>query len=44
MLVTGDNIYTAKAIALECGILQIEQPIEYPVVVKGRDFASTLKG
>ncbi|XP_024360514.1 calcium-transporting ATPase 8, plasma membrane-type [Physcomitrium patens] len=32
-MVTGDNIYTAKAIAAECGIL-----VEGGLVVEGRDF------
>jgi magnesium-transporting ATPase (P-type) len=37
-MVTGDNIYTAKAIAVECGILQTEEPTEQYASIEGRDF------
>lgn len=37
-MVTGDNIQTAKAIALECGILSQEADITEPVVIEGRTF------
>jgi len=37
-MVTGDNIYTAKAIALECGILQREDTIEKYAIIEGREF------
>lgn len=37
-MVTGDNIQTAKAIAVECGILASgADPIE-PIVIEGRNF------
>ncbi|XXG71086.1 hypothetical protein AAC387_Pa07g0418 [Persea americana] len=35
-MVTGDNIQTAKAIALECGILDSEAAAEYPFLIEGR--------
>ncbi|KAL5977905.1 Calcium-transporting ATPase 5, plasma membrane-type [Asimina triloba] len=37
-MVTGDNIQTAKAIALECGILDSEAAATYPTVIEGRVF------
>jgi len=37
-LVTGDNIETAKAIALECGILDANSVISEPVVIEGKVF------
>ncbi|XP_057855556.2 calcium-transporting ATPase 5, plasma membrane-type isoform X1 [Cryptomeria japonica] len=37
-MVTGDNIYTARAIALECDILKSDQSIEMPTVIEGKDF------
>ncbi|KAJ8628903.1 hypothetical protein MRB53_022226 [Persea americana] len=37
-MVTGDNIQTAKAIALECGILDSEAVAAYPILVEGRTF------
>ncbi|CAA6671131.1 unnamed protein product [Spirodela intermedia] len=36
-MVTGDNIQTAKAVALECGILDSEAATE-PTVIEGRTF------
>lgn len=36
-MVTGDNIQTAKAIALECGILDSEAATE-PTVIEGKTF------
>lgn len=37
-MVTGDNIQTAKAIALECGILDSEAAAVYPTLIEGRTF------
>ncbi|OEL14730.1 Calcium-transporting ATPase 8, plasma membrane-type [Dichanthelium oligosanthes] len=37
-MVTGDNIETAKAIALECGILGANDLISEPVVIEGKVF------
>ncbi|XP_031480261.1 calcium-transporting ATPase 5, plasma membrane-type-like isoform X2 [Nymphaea colorata] len=37
-MVTGDNIQTAKAIALECGILDSEAAAMEPIVIEGRTF------
>ncbi|XP_062191047.1 calcium-transporting ATPase 5, plasma membrane-type-like isoform X1 [Phragmites australis] len=37
-MVTGDNIETAKAIALECGILDANGVISEPVVIEGKVF------
>ncbi|KAE8674057.1 Calcium-transporting ATPase 8, plasma membrane-type [Hibiscus syriacus] len=37
-MVTGDNIRTAKAIALECGILSSAQDVTEPTVLEGRVF------
>lgn len=39
-MVTGDNIYTAKAIAIECGILQPGEDTEKYAIIEGRDFRS----
>lgn len=36
-MVTGDNLQTAKAIALECGILT-DPNVSEPVVIEGRTF------
>lgn len=37
-MVTGDNLQTAKAIALECGILvSIEEAVE-PNIIEGKTF------
>lgn len=37
-MVTGDNLHTAKAIALECGILDSEVIATDPLVIEGRAF------
>lgn len=37
-MVTGDNIQTAKAIALECGILSSNAETGEPYVMKGKRF------
>ncbi|KAH9304952.1 hypothetical protein KI387_009356, partial [Taxus chinensis] len=37
-MVTGDNIFTARAIALECNILKPGQNIDEPVVIEGKVF------
>ncbi|KAJ8751402.1 hypothetical protein K2173_016605 [Erythroxylum novogranatense] len=37
-MVTGDNLKTAKAIALECGILGSEQDAVEPNIIEGRVF------
>jgi Ca2+-transporting ATPase len=37
-MVTGDNPQTAKAIALECGILSSEEDAVEPNVIEGRVF------
>ncbi|XP_058068102.1 calcium-transporting ATPase 5, plasma membrane-type-like isoform X2 [Magnolia sinica] len=37
-MVTGDNIQTAKAIALECGILKPNHEFTEPTVIEGRSF------
>jgi len=37
-MVTGDNIETAKAIALECGILDANGLISEPDVIEGKVF------
>ncbi|KAL2932906.1 Calcium-transporting ATPase 9 plasma membrane-type [Bienertia sinuspersici] len=37
-MVTGDNIQTAKAIAMECGILPPDAEAKEPVVIEGRAF------
>ncbi|XP_039009543.1 calcium-transporting ATPase 9, plasma membrane-type-like [Hibiscus syriacus] len=37
-MVTGDNIRTAKAIALECGILSSAQDVTEPTIIEGRVF------
>ncbi|RWR91485.1 calcium-transporting ATPase 10, plasma membrane-type [Cinnamomum micranthum f. kanehirae] len=37
-MVTGDNIQTAKAIALECGILDSEAAAVYPTLIEGKTF------
>eukprot|EP00253_Pinus_taeda_P025991 PITA_25991 len=39
-MVTGDNIDTAKAIAVECGILQVGQLTEAPTIIEGGVFRS----
>ncbi|PPR88882.1 hypothetical protein GOBAR_AA31802 [Gossypium barbadense] len=37
-MVTGDNIQTAKAIALECGILSSAEDAAEPTIIEGRVF------
>lgn len=37
-MVTGDNIQTAQAIALECGILSPAQDVTEPTIIEGRVF------
>lgn len=37
-MVTGDNIQTAKAIALECGILDSKDSATEPTIIEGRVF------
>lgn len=39
-MVTGDNIYTARAIALECDILKPGQSIDERTVIEGHVFRS----
>ncbi|KAL5220263.1 hypothetical protein ABZP36_024976 [Zizania latifolia] len=46
-MVTGDNIETAKAIALECGILDANGAISEPFVIEGkvfREMSETARG
>ena len=43
-MVTGDNLQTAKAIALECGILtSIEDAVE-PNIIEGKTFRELSEG
>lgn len=37
-MVTGDNLQTAKAIALECGILDSESDAREPYLIEGIAF------
>ena len=37
-MVTGDNIQTAKAIALECGILASDADATEPNIIEGKTF------
>ncbi|KAF4347575.1 hypothetical protein G4B88_009931 [Cannabis sativa] len=37
-MVTGDNLQTAKAIALECGILSSMEDATHPTIIEGKDF------
>lgn len=37
-MVTGDNIQTAKAIALECGILAKDADATEPIIIEGKTF------
>lgn len=39
-MVTGDNIQTARAIALECGILSSDIDTSEPTVIEGKAFRS----
>ncbi|XP_026378540.1 putative calcium-transporting ATPase 13, plasma membrane-type [Papaver somniferum] len=37
-MITGDNVFTARAIAIECGILKADQALNSGVVVEGVEF------
>lgn len=37
-MVTGDNLQTAKAIALECGILASDADANEPNLIEGKSF------
>ena len=37
-MVTGDNLQTAKAIAMECGILAPNSDVSEPNVIEGKTF------
>lgn len=37
-MVTGDNLQTARAIALECGILQSDADATVPYIIEGKTF------
>lgn len=37
-MVTGDNLQTARAIALECGILQSDADATLPNIIEGKTF------
>lgn len=37
-MLTGDNIQTARAIALECGILTSEADATEPNIIEGKSF------
>lgn len=37
-MVTGDNLQTAKAIALECGILRSIAEATHPNIIEGKEF------
>lgn len=37
-MVTGDNIQTAKAIAMECGILALSEDATEPIIIEGKTF------
>lgn len=37
-MVTGDNVQTAKAIALECGILSSDSELSEPTLIEGKAF------
>lgn len=37
-MVTGDNLQTAKAIALECGILGSDSDATEPNLIEGKSF------
>ncbi|KAF7151873.1 hypothetical protein RHSIM_Rhsim02G0030700 [Rhododendron simsii] len=43
-MITGDNIFTARAIATECGILKPNQDMESGAVVKGVEFRNYTPG
>lgn len=37
-MVTGDNVKTAKAIAMECGILGLIADATEPIIIEGKRF------
>lgn len=37
-MVTGDNLQTAKAIAMECGILDPNSSVAEPTIIEGKTF------
>ncbi|KAI8021894.1 putative calcium-transporting ATPase 13, plasma membrane-type [Camellia lanceoleosa] len=37
-MITGDNVFTAKAIATECGILDTTEDLNSGAIVEGKDF------
>lgn len=37
-VITGDNVHTSRAIAIECGILNVEENLDYESVVEGVHF------
>lgn len=37
-MVTGDNVQTARAIALECGILTSDADASEPTLIEGKSF------
>lgn len=39
-MVTGDNLQTAKTIALECGILGSNEDVSEANIIEGKDFRS----
>lgn len=39
-MVTGDNLQTARAIALECGILSSAEDAIEPNIIEGKKFRS----
>jgi len=39
-MITGDNLQTAKAIALKCGILSSSEDATEPLLIEGRVFRS----
>lgn len=39
-MVTGDNLQTARAIALECGILDSKADATEPNIIEGKAFRS----
>ncbi|KAK3414944.1 hypothetical protein EUGRSUZ_H00518, partial [Eucalyptus grandis] len=43
MMITGDNIFTAKAIALECGILTPRDDASNETIVEGAEFHDSME-
>ncbi|XP_048137719.1 calcium-transporting ATPase 12, plasma membrane-type-like [Rhodamnia argentea] len=41
-MITGDNVHTARAIALECGIFNPDEDIEHEAIVEGVQFRNYL--